>query len=341
MAACSSHSSLLRPQPLVSLSRRRKCGGFSSIRLGRVAARFRPEESDPVLRSALSAAWVRHHESLRPEPLFIDPYASGLLSPSYDENEFVDSTNFFSSNHYRLATKFIDEKLHHYLSNSDEFRQIILLSDGMDTRPYRLSWPRLSIIYEISPERIFKLANQRLKGIGAKTSRNCLLFQFPIESRNLLDVLCKNGFNGNRPSLWVLQGLPLENLTSLEELLNLISSLAIKGSIFFGEITIPSDWTKHDKKGEFIERRFLIHGFRVSLVDYSDVAGNPGFEDPGNEDLVLGVGNPGNGDPVLGSENSVLFLAEQLRMSDAQMEMWRGHYERMEEEADEDGFEEL
>jgi O-methyltransferase involved in polyketide biosynthesis len=42
--------------------------------------------------------------------------------------------------------------------------QIVLLSDGMDTRPYRLNWPRLSVIYDLSPERVHELGTKRLKG---------------------------------------------------------------------------------------------------------------------------------------------------------------------------------
>lgn len=34
----------------------------------------------------------------------------------------------------------------------------------MDTRPYRLNWPRLSVVYDLSPERVFKLGTKRLKG---------------------------------------------------------------------------------------------------------------------------------------------------------------------------------
>jgi hypothetical protein len=39
-----------------------------------------------------------------------------------------------------------------------------------------------------------------------------------------------------------MQGLPLPNSIGFEELLFFISSLAMKGSFFFGELHIPSDW---------------------------------------------------------------------------------------------------
>ncbi|VAI15353.1 unnamed protein product [Triticum turgidum subsp. durum] len=114
-----------------------------------------------------------------------------------------------SAEHYRLTTKYLDDKLQHLISRSDNFRQIVLLTDGMDTRPYRLSWPRMSIVYDVSPGRIFSTAAQQLRGAGAKTPRSCVLFHTPLESPDLQEGLCKNGFNGNRPSLWVLQVITL------------------------------------------------------------------------------------------------------------------------------------
>ncbi|KAJ1686008.1 hypothetical protein LUZ63_017398 [Rhynchospora breviuscula] len=321
--ATNNHCSFLRHSPLVSSPWRNKkpTPNPSRVRFSRPSAQYGREEPDPLLRAALTSAWIRDQESRRSDPLFIDTYAGGLLS----SDECLHSTNVSELYRYRLATKFIDDRLQQLLSTSDQFRQIVLLSDGMDTRPYRLNWPRLSVLYNLSPDRVFALGTKRLQGIGAKTSRNCLLFNFPNDSRNLQETLCKNGFNGNQPSLWVLQGLPLPYLISFEELLLLISSLAMKGSIFFGELHIPSDWMISRTKEEWLENVFLRHGFRGTIVKYSEVAGNSEL------------------DPDTGFEasGSILFVAEQLRMSDGQMEVWRMHLERMEEEADEDGFEEL
>lgn len=42
--------------------------------------------------------------------------------------------------------------------------QLILLNNGMDTRPYRLNWPTSTILFDISPESVFKTAAEKLKG---------------------------------------------------------------------------------------------------------------------------------------------------------------------------------
>lgn len=48
---------------------------------------------------------------------------------------------------------------------STHIGQVVLLTDGMDTRPYRLSWPTSTIIFDISPESVFKRAAQKLEGV--------------------------------------------------------------------------------------------------------------------------------------------------------------------------------
>nr|CAD1829967.1 unnamed protein product [Ananas comosus var. bracteatus] len=283
-------------------------------------------------------------ELFQNDPLFIDPYAGCLLSLDVnhcDMEEYAISITGSSPSYYRIATKYIDDKLLNFVSRSDDLRQIVLLTDGMDTRPFRMNWPRSSILYDVSPERIFKVTSQRFKGVGAKVSRGCLLIHIPVESSNLLESFYRNGFNGGRPSIWALQGcwsldtniwcllgLPLSTLASLNDLLLVISSLAMKGSIFLGELPACLEGNKFEDKTakkERLEKLFMTYGFRVSVADYEEVAKEMHF----------------SLDAPLETSNSVLFVAEQLRLSDAQMEIWRTQFERIEEEGDEEGFEEL
>lgn len=196
----------------------------------------------------------------------------------------------------------------------------------METRPYRLSWPRSSVIYDISPGTVFQEASQRLEGVGAKISKACLLLHVPLESLDIQKTLCKKGFSGAKPSIWVLQGLPLMTLMCFEDLLSIVSSLTMEGSIFVGEVPgslLEADLGNMSSKADFLEKLFMKHGFKVDVVEYVDIARN----------LHL--------DPPSGDHKGVVFVARQLLLSDAQMDMWREHFIRLDEEGDEDGFEEL
>ncbi|PKU86755.1 uncharacterized protein LOC110104429 isoform X2 [Dendrobium catenatum] len=281
---------------------------------------------DSNLHAAIRAAFIRFEETLCPDPLFIDPYAECLVSSEVGNPvKKPQQRSSLSSLHYRLATKFIDDKILDEISRLEELRQIVLLTDGMDTRPYRLNWPRFTVIYDISPEAVFEAAYGKLQGGGAKVSKTCMMIHASLESYDLQTLLQRKGFSGHKPSLWALQGLPLATLAEFEDILSTVSSLAMKGCLFIGELPGCLLGTELDNKlatQRWMEKLFLNHGFRVSVVNYDEVARNV-------------LGGP-EGKPI-----NVLFVARQLRLSDAQMEAWRSHVERIDEEGDEEGFEEF
>lgn len=277
-------------------------------------------ENDPLLQSAVNAASLRFQETHRPEPLFVDPYAGCLVPPDVQ----MDLKKY--SHHYCLATKFIDDKLLRTVNHMDGLKQVVLLTDGMDTRPYRLNWPTSTIIFDISPERIFKISAEKLEGVGAKIPRSCLFLHVPLESSNIQQALCAKGFNGNRPSVWAIQGLPVMTLASFEDVLLLVGSLAMNRCLFLGELPAWLTETEFGNKStteKWMDKLFMSNGFGVGMVSYKEVASSLGKE------LAPGY------------YKNILFLAEQLRFSDDQMDTWRRELQRVEEEGDEEGFEEL
>ncbi|CAK9175332.1 unnamed protein product [Ilex paraguariensis] len=195
-----------------------------------VSAKLQHNDDDPLFRAAVSRASLRFQETHRPEPLFVDPYAGCFVPLS------VEADMKHQLHQYCLATKFIDDKLLTTTNNIDGLKQVVLLTDGMDTRPYRLNWPTSTIIFDISPERVFKKAAQKLEDVGAKIPRSCLFFHVPSESPYIQQTLCSKGFTGNRPSIWAFQGLPVMTLASFEEFLSIVSNLAMKGCLLLGEL---------------------------------------------------------------------------------------------------------
>ncbi|XP_010456040.1 PREDICTED: uncharacterized protein LOC104737538 [Camelina sativa] len=277
----------------------------------------RREENDPLIQSALDSASLRLRETNRTEPLFIDPYAACFLPP-YTKKEL----DIHEQQHYSLATKFIDDKLLEIAKRIDGLKQVVLFTDGMDTRPYRLNWPTSTMIFDVSPEKVFKIASDKLQGVGARIPKSCLFFHIPVESGNIEQHLRSTGFSGSRPSIWAMQGLPLESQSGFEAILSAISSLAMNECYLIGEfptnITLQPDLTK------WMEKLFMSNGFRVKIVKYEEIAASLGIvlQSPVNHD-------------------SVLFIAQQLKFSDDQMETWRQEFQRVEEDGDEQGFDEL
>ncbi|XVF32786.1 hypothetical protein REPUB_Repub17cG0112600 [Reevesia pubescens] len=278
------------------------------------------DENDPLLQSAINSASLRFHETHRRDPLFVDPYAECFVPP----RTRMDLEKRLK--HYCIATKFIDDKLLRTVNHMDGLKQVVLLSDGMDTRPYRLNWPSSTIIFDISPERVFQKAAEKLKGVGAKIPRSCLFLHVPLESSNLLQTLCMKGFNGSRPSIWAIQGLPVMTLASFEEILFIVGGMAMNGCLFLGELPAWLADTEFGTKSstkKWMDNLFMSNGFKVDMISYNEVAKSLG-------QVVK-----------LGDYQNILFVAEQLRFSDDQMETWRREFQRVEEEGDEEGFEEL
>ncbi|KFK30831.1 hypothetical protein AALP_AA6G031300 [Arabis alpina] len=276
------------------------------------------EDNNPLIQSAIDSAFHRLRETNRKEPLFIDPYAACFLPP-YSKNE---SSINEQQQHYCLATKFIDDKLLHIAKRIDGLKQVVMFTDGMDTRPYRLNWPTSTMIFDVSPENVFEIASNKLQGVGARIPKSCLFFHIPVEPGNIEQCLRSKGFSGNRPSIWAMQGLPLESQSSFEAILSAISSLAMHECYLIGEL--PTNITLQSDLAKWMDNLFMSNGFKAKIVSYEEIATSLGvvLHSPINDDAVL-------------------FIAQQLRFSDDQMETWRQEFQRVEEDGDEQGFEEL
>ncbi|CAN6467711.1 unnamed protein product [Victoria cruziana] len=296
--------------------------GFTRIR---ATLSSHKDGEDWTLHAASLAAFVRYRESCKPSPLFHDTYAGCFVAPE-DNLEVENSTQFLSADHYCLATKFIDETLLNAVGHSDGVRQVVLLTDGMDTRPYRLRWPSSTLIFEISPTKVFNVASQKLEDVGAKIPRRSMLSHVPSESTYIHGALQRKGFDGNKPSIWVIQGMPIETLSRFKDILLVVSSLAMKGSFFLGELPLKLAETDSDDKDgvlRWVDRIFLGNGFRANIISYDQVA----------QDFRC--------DPPRGSCSNILFMAQQLRFSDDQMVSWRMELQRAEDDGDEEGFEDI
>ncbi|XP_071718916.1 O-methyltransferase 1, chloroplastic [Rutidosis leptorrhynchoides] len=300
--------------------RNRKNGVF---KIAAKASDFNQQDDHPLFQSALSHASYRFQETLRPDPLFVDPYAGCFVPSNVDLDKYLDQN---LQKHYCVGTRFIDDQLLSATKGVDGAKQVVLFTDGMDTRAYRLNWPSSTVIYDVSPQMVFKKASQQLKDVGAKVPRGCLLLHVPSESSDMQQLLRDKGFNGSRPSIWVFQGFPVTDLAGLKEILFMVSNLAMKGCLFVCEFPIWLAETQVEIKPtveKWVDELFMSFGFQVRIKRYDDVARNLGQQH------------------IVGDSDTLLFVAEHLRFSEDEMEIWRREFQRIDEDGDEDGFEEL
>src|SRR6201997_5427531 len=65
-----------------------------------------------------------------------------------------------------VHTRFLDEFL--AAAGRAGIRQVVLLGSGLDTRPYRLWWPRGTTVYEIDRPEVLDFKSEVLRGLQAR-----------------------------------------------------------------------------------------------------------------------------------------------------------------------------
>jgi len=317
-----------------------------------------------ILESSRLLAASRADETLNlPQPLIYDQFASPL---SLDTS--CSPLPKRSPNQKKLdvlIARFLDEQLLEAVNlvNSDrsftkEYNQVVLLGDGLDTRPFRLPWPTGTILFCIAPGEVHERAEAVLSQSTdnnttikekAHVPRGCLLRRVSHDFRkptSFADALTRAGFQTDRLSLWALQATNCLALNDdvINSMLTDASNLAAFDSLLFGELT-PR------KKGD-VDNMLASFGLLGSAVSYREVVDNlleAGIPIDGVDvdDILKEEGrrvennnnNNDDDDDVVEKQQQQqqpwMFIAQQKRLSIGEMDVYTDHVQAG-EEADED-----
>jgi methyltransferase (TIGR00027 family) len=171
-----------------------------------------------------------------------------------------------------VRTKYFDAFLAE--STAAGIRQVVILASGLDARAYRLPWPDGTVVYEIDQAGVidFKVATLRtLKAAPTTEVRNVgvdLRDDWPAALRS-------SGFNAERPSAWIAEGLlmylPAE---AQDRLFDHITALSLPGSRLATEFVpsmdaFSSDDGRWKKYGFNDDLAGLVYaGERSHVIDY-------------------------------------------------------------------------
>lgn len=128
-------------------------------------------------------------------------------------------------------TRFVDE----FLADAGRagIRQVVILASGLDTRAYRLWWPRGTTVYEIDQPRVLDFKAEVLRGLHAElTTHRCGI---GIElGQDWPAALRRVGFDDAQPTVWVAEQLLIGYLPPAEQnrLLDGITASSAPGSRF-------------------------------------------------------------------------------------------------------------
>ena len=186
-------------------------------------------------------------------------------------------------------------------------RQAVILASGLDTRAYRLNWPRDMVVYELDQPQVIEFKTRTLADLGVAPSAD----RRPI-SIDLRDdwpaALRQHGFDVNQPTAWIAEGLlvylPPE---AQDRLFDNIATLSAPGSRVATENFPDTAGLSDERAQRFTERwrrlgldvnisDLIYHGERSTAIEYLtthgwDVTARParemyahnGFEFPDNE----------------------------------------------------------
>ena len=104
-----------------------------------------------------------------------------------------------------IRTRYFDDAIQAALDH-DQFRQIVFIAAGMDTRAFRLNWPDGAVLYEIDHEGLLEEKQKRLSKLGA--SPNVKRIEVAADfSQPWINSLINAGFLRDQKTLWVAEGL--------------------------------------------------------------------------------------------------------------------------------------
>lgn len=159
---------------------------------------------DMIGRTAFEVAALRALEDQRPDRLFSDPYAAVFLEAAGFQNDAPpDKRDLLAILREQVAvrTRFLDQAL--LTAAADGCHQVVLVASGMDSRAWRLDWPSDTELFELDQPGVL-----RFKDAAMTAAPHWLRHPVAVDLRtDWPHVLRQAGFQPNRPTAWLIEGL--------------------------------------------------------------------------------------------------------------------------------------
>jgi methyltransferase (TIGR00027 family) len=231
--------------------------------------------------TATMVAAARALASAEPHPIIDDPFAAPLVRAvgldffirlvdgdvtASRTNEDADRDLQLETDSIAVRTRFFDD----FFLNAarDGVRQAVILAAGLDARPYRLSWPGGSVVYEVDQPKVIEFKSAAMSALGAT----------PVADRRTVSVdlrddwpaaLRRSGFDDTQPTAWSAEGLLMYLPPDAQDrLFDSITALSAPGSRvateYHGDDSSESGPTMSERAAQF-NRRWANIGCDVDL----------------------------------------------------------------------------
>ena len=198
--------------------------------------------ANSVGATATMVAAARAAASRRPRAVVHDPFAEPLVRAvgielfsriAAGELDAVDADGNLGFprmiDTFAARAKFFDDYFAE--AGSVGVRQFAILASGLDCRPYRLSWPAQTTVYEIDQPEVIEFKTSTLRTLGATATAEHRAVGIDLRD-DWPAALLAAGFDTEQPTAWLAEGLLIGFLPQEAEvrLLDTVISLSDSGS---------------------------------------------------------------------------------------------------------------
>ena len=242
--------------------------------------------------TATMVAAARALASVESNPIINDPFAAPLVravgldffTRLVDGEVVAAETYDGADRHLQLETdsiavrtRFFDD----FFLNAarDGVRQSVILAAGLDARPYRLSWPSGSVVYEVDQPKVIEFKSATMSALSAAPAADRRTVSIDLRE-DWPAALRRRGFDDTKPTAWSAEGLLMYLPPEAQDrLFDNITALSAPGSRLATEYHPASDATMTERAQEFNQRwtalgcdidlsGLFIDGERSNVVEY-------------------------------------------------------------------------
>ncbi|HEY3996161.1 MAG TPA: SAM-dependent methyltransferase [Mycobacterium sp.] len=176
-----------------------------------------------------------------------------------------------------VRTRFFDD----FFLNSarDGIRQSVILAAGLDARPYRLSWPARSVVYEVDQPKVVDFKSATMATLGAAPAADRRTVSIDLRE-DWPAALRSSGFDVTQPTSWSAEGLLMYLPPEAQDrLFDNITALSAPGSKLATEYHAETDVAMSERAKQFNDRwanlgcdidlsGLFFDGERSNVVEY-------------------------------------------------------------------------
>jgi methyltransferase (TIGR00027 family) len=230
--------------------------------------------------TATMVAAARAAASRRPDPVINDPFAEPLVRAvgldlftrvAAGELDFADVDDGVGFprmvDTFAARARFYDDYFAE--AGSAGLRQVVIVASGLDARPYRLSWPAGTTLYEIDQPEVIEFKTATLRELGAKAGAEHRPVGIDLRE-DWPAALGDAGFDAGQPTAWLAEGVLIGFLPPEAEvrLLDHVTALSTAGSKFAADYgSVRGQTEQAQQQARVMTDRWREHGLDLHIPD--------------------------------------------------------------------------